>query len=789
MASEKRENTVITDIGIEKVTVLSGPEGSDKKYKVKLQWTLNFGRVYEYDGVYEACVYENGSKTGITGSVAVSQENKVSGSTDLGPLEKGKKYTVTISVKSNDKTVESEPVLLLADGVTALQGFYQSGRLQLAWEPFPAAQMYLYCEVYKEGGTKKFYEFNSEMTSADLVLDSVDKSQPLCVTIYPADGSAFVGLASTLRFFPMGASLTSIARQTIAGMEAGEETTRVDIGFQFPCSESDRQNLKASLRFVRDGVTLLQTEPLEVTVEENTCGAEKKTAETKLTAESDVFHVQADISAQQIQPVFLEQAFVSVVLVCQGASSLSSDGLSCLPLAAPVLTAADYTRQDTILSVTYEVQAPLCGFRDVQDGRVCSDRIVKPNDTAGTVRVRPVFRAEGRMCLGAESNAVSAYCEGFFCEAGDGTVSIRYRQDSGTEGVARHTFTEELFLAHLSGEISNTAKNIILKPVGAQADRGLREKRAVQETRQLQDAQYVLEVHTDSLLTAEALDEFYRNLYSIQQEDGTDNCITVSGFYRIADAVWRLCRCSLGDVGLLSRQFQPGGRFCRILPGDVLCVETEVYTSQIDPRSEDISGYTLANTARYTVLAGEDDGCTVFNPFVSGMLQGMSQAARADANPLWMQAGILDLSHRIRYPFLYLMYPPNYYTSELPLCYQPSENVIIVGGDTYSALQDKVNAIAQDARLANDEQDAVAFFRGRSTITIEIPVFVDQTLYHVPVGTSVAGLLRQAGRYDGQGTRLYRLNAAHVYCPVFMDCPESVDAMLLTGGDRIETIR
>ena len=53
MQEKMTGNAVITNIGIEKIVVVSktGQE-SGNKYELALTWTLNFGRVYDYDGEY-----------------------------------------------------------------------------------------------------------------------------------------------------------------------------------------------------------------------------------------------------------------------------------------------------------------------------------------------------------------------------------------------------------------------------------------------------------------------------------------------------------------------------------------------------------------------------------------------------------------------------------------------------------------------------------------------------------------------------------------------------------------
>ena len=68
---------------------------------------------------------------------------------------------------------------------------------------------------------------------------------------------------------------------------------------------------------------------------------------------------------------------------------------------------------------------------------------------------------------------------------------------------------------------------------------------------------------------------------------------------------------------------------------------------------------------------------------------------------------------------------------------------------------------------------------------IQIPVFVDGQMYRVPFGTTVRMLFQQLGIPASQQYRLFRLNAKQQYRPVFFDCPDTGDAFLLTGSDRM----
>lgn len=759
MQEKMTGNAVITNIGIEKIVVVSktGQE-SGNKYELALTWTLNFGRVYDYDGEYKANLYEDHKKTAVSEKIIVSAENKLKGTVSLGPLEAGKKYSVTICTTSSGKEIESSEVAFIPDEIASFQGTYEHGAVNLEWEKPDGFHWYYFCEIQKEDGYKKVYEFDAGVTNACLELPFLDRKHPFEVRLYLTDGSIFFGLASTLRFFPMGAVLTSVDRKVImpqkdlpcnGSVYANDpEKTLAEVQFQFPCSESDKKNLKAAICIVKNQSVLFQG------------------AVQTVTAEGDMYSLSAEIPAKEIQPAYLEQACVSVDIVYGKACSIVREGISCLPLQAPVLSVSEYTSQHTVVSVDYAVCAPLCGFQDMQGQTVYGSRIVKDNNSSEAICVRPVFRQSGKTCLGVASNAVPVYCEAFFCETKEGKTVVYYRENSGTEGVARCQLQQELFTAHLTEEVAADGHVIAIKPDGA-ADGG-----------------YTLEVHTDCALTLEILNGFYKKLYQIRQQEQA-NQITPAGFYLLSDALWRMCRYDMQKVHLLSRQFCPDLRSCRVLPGDSLLVETELYTSQIDPQTEDITGYTLTNTQEYKIAFQESGGYLMFHPFVDTMLQGMSRAGGADVRPQWLQAGVLDLSQNIRYPFLEVIYPANYYASDLPLSYEPSENILLLGADTYDTLQEKAAAIVKNPQSLNESQENIAFFRGRSTLMIQIPVFVDGQMYRVPVGTTVRMLFQQLGIPASQQYRLFRLNAKQQYRPVFFDCPDTGDAFLLTGSDRM----
>ncbi len=732
--NEENEETV-NKVSIVKIRPEKTGEGV---FDIRLSWRFNSGLpMPPDDAAYKLYVYGDDKCNKLAEfDVTPDEAGSVNGTAQSVTLtlpEQKKANAFSVSLYYVNKKKESAQAELAIFDFDNLSGSYTGDCLNIGWDKVYDGLSMIFCDVYRDNGVSRQYIVPHDKLNLQITIPDGGIDLPLNADIYSAQSNdSNYGIVQKLRFFPRVLKFNEFERSN------NSLTANVTVS----CSDAERENLKLQPCIVKDGEIVKCFDALDIP------------QQTSVITVPDFF-----VS-------ITEGFYLGAVLKYNNASTLSFGGLSCLPLSELVLTTVEYTREKVLLEVGFQGSGLASGFVGSDNKTYNTSRIEIASADGVSFSLRPLYRAGGSECKGISSNAVDTFCERYAVE----NEFIYYCQKSENPESVTLGFDSELFLRHLTEGISSTNKIISLEP----------------GTEPL----YTLTVNTKSALSADndnsELNSFFEKLFTVTSGEDP-NPVNPEGFYSLADAVSRMCRCKLSDVNKISRNFYTEKRHCAVLPNDMLKVETSLYVPQPDPETENISGYMLSCCANYSAsLCGSgSDASIVFDPFVRGMCEGMQSALSVSGEIKRKMAGITDLTFLNKgIPYLYLVYPVNYYPTDYVISSQPYDNVFLIGDKSYATLLEKIASIAKNASDTKNMQ-GIVFFSGRSSISILIGVYFNGELCSVPVGTSVRSLLNMRG-YGGNNYRLFRRNAWNEYCPVFIADNASDKAVLLLSGDRIE---
>lgn len=185
--------------------------------------------------------------------------------------------------------------------------------------------------------------------------------------------------------------------------------------------------------------------------------------------------------------------------------------------------------------------------------------------------------------------------------------------------------------------------------------------------------------------------------------------------------------------------FNPASGYIDLQPGMRLRVDFQEYQAP-DPGSQALLNGFVGNGTSYievssymnasgTLLSG-------FNPFLSA-LQSTTVAANTGG-----AGGAIDLlGTPYAYQYFRLFYPKSITSADSTGYVGTQENVSLVGASTLSNLNTATQAYLTSGTCAGCSA-VQTFFRGRVTVTPEIPVFVYGVARYVPVGTTIRNLMQ-----------------------------------------------
>jgi hypothetical protein len=184
-------------------------------------------------------------------------------------------------------------------------------------------------------------------------------------------------------------------------------------------------------------------------------------------------------------------------------------------------------------------------------------------------------------------------------------------------------------------------------------------------------------------------------------------------------------------------RFDPVNGFIDLTPGMRLRLDYEVHQS-IDPSPTNYLNGFVGNGTSYLQVSAAPSGATIltgFNPFLSALQRTAVAPNQGGA------AGPIDLSGQaFAYPYYRLFYPKNYPSSDSTGSVGVANNPVILGVSSLADLNTATQAYLTNGNFGG-VSGASAFFRGRVTITPEVPILLFGQPSYVAVGTTIRQLL------------------------------------------------
>ncbi|MEN3161296.1 hypothetical protein WI697_04605 [Tistrella mobilis] len=193
--------------------------------------------------------------------------------------------------------------------------------------------------------------------------------------------------------------------------------------------------------------------------------------------------------------------------------------------------------------------------------------------------------------------------------------------------------------------------------------------------------------------------------------------------------------------------FNPDKGYVDLLPGMVLRVEFEAYTSMPAGSTDQnyLNGFVTSAVARWQVGRMVKNGvtCTVLDEFV-GLVTGQGGTAVPRPVPANRKVagagGLIDTGwSTMQQPLLRLVYPQAFPSCAQPGTPYPELNAVLLAASKLSDLE----AATQAAHNGTDAsaRAAVLYFRGRTTLVAEIRILVNGVEQLVPLGTTLGDVL------------------------------------------------
>lgn len=295
-----------------------------------------------------------------------------------------------------------------------------------------------------------------------------------------------------------------------------------------------------------------------------------------------------------------------------------------------------------------------------------------------------------------------------------------------------------------------------------------------------QDVGYMLTIQTQNPLPKTDYNSFCSTL--------TDKMVTIKGLYLLQDTIARSGNLLLTDLLYYHSGVDSSNRCSDLRPGFTLEVETANYmpTYEID-KQDGAPGFVGTHTAHYKILTREADTDIrlEFNSFIDQYAEYFDVAKEQDSNVI-TAGNVLDFFvSDYRKPLYRIVYPQGFQASDVEQTHYPSDNILLIGADSYSQLGDYTESIKNMPVFSENSNIPVLMFRGRSAVTLMVSIWVNGDAKLVPVGTTLGGVLEEQGFYQAEmaKTKVERLSP---YGYAQMSASSCVTALPLMLGDRIE---
>jgi hypothetical protein len=413
--------------------------------------------------------------------------------------------------------------------------------------------------------------------------------------------------------------------------------------------------------------------------------------------------------------------------------------------SVPTILSAEISGFAWSLSWTAAKEGVVTGYRvtvtDAQGGNA-----VTFNATGTALAVQNTFannqylakvQAVGGNSTGQASASANLYGSGasyYFSAAGDTAPAYLFRASSQPAGASAITlYLPDLF--NNTPSISNPVF-VLTKPATSAS------------------YPYLITIAQNSVAW-QFTDDARTQLWNAYLQFLTDLDVLVSGTPQLKPGAFNLITQALGRALplLFSEQldyvyrFNGANGYIDLVPGMRLRVdgETRQFSGPPSTSNININGFVSSGTTFFDL--GEYWQGSQLNTGFSSYLSLTGRPIVPSTNTTGGAAGGLDFYSALsRMPLFRLLYPANFPAANTNGYADLTDNIVIIGANIFGDLQGATNQYIANGNFSGYESKiSQTWFRGRAVITPEIPILVNGTLEHVPVGTTVRQLLGMFG--------------------------------------------
>ena len=223
---------------------------------------------------------------------------------------------------------------------------------------------------------------------------------------------------------------------------------------------------------------------------------------------------------------------------------------------------------------------------------------------------------------------------------------------------------------------------------------------------------------------------------------------TPAGIATVQQAVGRMMPQTYAETLYYNYGFVGDEGYCDLRPGTVLRAEYEGY-QYVGANERDagyLNGYVTSAVAEYAITTYLGGGAEL-----SGLDSFIGQIAAAggvsvptpnsdSGGAMQGGGGVIDSFYpQFRRPFLRLLYPSTFQSQNSQGTAYPQSNALLLAGSSFSVLNAATKNI-RDTGLPGADV-ALLYFRGRTSLSASIDVWLNGSQRRVPIATTLAGLL------------------------------------------------
>lgn len=407
------------------------------------------------------------------------------------------------------------------------------------------------------------------------------------------------------------------------------------------------------------------------------------------------------------------------------------------------------------MRISYPENAAVNGF-ELSDGSIVSGDTYAVDLASQTSAIRPRYDRNGAVRRGVSSEPAPGFIPGYYVSGG----GLIYRGADFSQMAVTHTWSEELFKTSLEASIESGALSLS------------HENNEYTLTVKISEAGQILHLNTKDY------DGFI---------DKIKDCITPYGFFALTDVILRIAPQAFADTPYLLCAHNPSGRFTDIRPGLRLTANTAVYMPQYAQNSEDAQGFVSTNNAGWSFVLNSDGTFLEPDLYIGQMAKYLNDGSLNDTTKATYASGAADFMRpSLHQPYYRVLFPLSLEPSMVTENPHLADNTVIMTSESYGEILNASQAIKDNPANIYMLNIPLMFFRGRSALSLSVPVQINGSLRYVPVGCSVKQALRMHGYSYCASVKIKREDDEGVPRPVFAGESEDMGDLVLISGDRLE---